>query len=578
MRFRISPGALALPILTALSGILLPGCGDPKPDPTYASRDGEVMLARGNCMACHEASAETVARIRPLIGPRLLADAAVGARLSPTYMAAFIADPHATKRGTRMPQALHALDGEARAEAARSIAAYLASQRPADWASPQPTLVLPDLLANGERLYRTIGCAACHGAADHDRWAKATHFDALVALLGDPLATHPSGLMPNVPLGADEARAIAAYMLTGQAKDDSGTLRVSSSPGLRVEYFEQPMTSDGLPDDAHNPSRIFALPSVSIDFPHRDEEFGVRYIGTLDVPADGEYTFHLGSDDGSRLLLDGKLVIDHWGPHGFAWKSSRMTLKKGPVAFRLVYFEISVDNELRLEWSGPGLKRGPIVAERLSHETVALTPLFEADWVTPEAAKRGEALFSSSGCASCHAAPTTTAPKFADLDATAGCLADPPNAAALDFGLDGPSRQLLRDVVDHRRDLTLALPPTKVVEHSLQRMGCMLCHQRNGEGGPNALNAESFVADGSAELGDQGRLPPRLDGVGDKFRPEALARVLASGEKVRPYMLTRMPVFGESAVDGLAAAFTAADRIPAHDAAPTFSVESAQAG
>lgn len=579
MRLRPSFGAAPLAAVALCASFLAAGCGEPKPDPAYASRDGEVMLARGNCVACHQASTEAATRIATLVGPRLVGDAAVGTRLSASYLAAFIADPHGTKRGTRMPDVLHGLDAAAKAEQAKALAAYLSSQRPAGWAPPAPTLVMPDTIKVGERLYQTIGCAACHGPADHSRWAAATHVDALAAFLRDPLATHPSGAMPKVPMSEDEARSIAAFMLVDQAGGNSESPRPTvAAPGLRVEYFERSITSDGLPEDPGLPTRVFTLPAVTIDFPRRDEEFGVRYSGTLDVPADGEYEFRLGSDDGSRLFLDGKVVVDHWGPHGFSWKSAKVSLRKGPVPFRLVYFEISVDNDLKLEWSGPGLEREAIPAERFSHQAIALTPRF-AD-AAPDAAlvERGASLFTSAGCANCHVAPAARGPALAALHADRGCLADAPGATVPDFGLDKDSRTALRDVVGHARDLVLPLPPKRAVAHALQRLGCALCHPRDGEGGPFRLNADAFVADGSAELGDQGRLPPRLDGVGDKLRPEALAKVLATGEKIRPYMLTRMPVFGESATARLAEAFAAADRLPAHDAAPAFTPESAQAG
>jgi mono/diheme cytochrome c family protein len=576
MPFRRTLGLASLVVTPLLAS--LAGCGEPAPDPSYASRAGEVMLARGNCTACHEATAETLLRIHPLAGPRLLGEAAVGTRLNAAYLAAFIEDPHSTKRGTRMPNVLHGLDPSVRAEQAHAIAAYLAEERPTDWKVPQPTTVLPEAIANGEQLYRQVGCAACHGAADHRRWAAATHFDALVSLLRDPLAIHPSGLMPKVLLSDQEAASVAAYMLMAQAEDERGQQRRIATPGVRVEYYERSITSDGLPDDLGEPTRLFTLPTVSIDFPRRDEEFGVRYLGTLDIPADGEYEFHLGSDDGSRLFLDETLIIDHWGSHGFSWKSKRATLKKGPVAFKLIYYEISVDNDLRLEWSGPGIERGPIATERFSHESIELRPRFSPQRADAATVRRGEELFASTGCANCHVAATPRGPKLAELSATRGCLADKPSARAPDFGLDKPSRQDLRDVTKHARDLVLPLPAPKVVAHTLQRMGCLLCHQRDGEGRPNAFNAEFFVADGHAELGDQGRLPPRLDGVGDKFKPDVLATILKGGEKVRPYMLTRMPVFGDAALAGLADAFIASDRVPAHDAAPAFTPESAQAG
>ena len=62
-------------------------------------------------------------------------------------------------------------------------------------------------------------------------------------------------------------------------------------------------------------------------------------------------------------------------------------------------------------------------------------------------------------------------------------------------------------------------------------------------------------------MGDEGRIPPHLDGVGAKLTREWLARTLADGAKERPYMLARMPKFGTENVGPLAAAFESADPI-----------------
>jgi hypothetical protein len=67
-----------------------------------------------------------------------------------------------------------------------------------------------------------------------------------------------------------------------------------------------------------------------------------------------------------------------------------------------------------------------------------------------------------------------------------------------------------------------------------------------------------FVTTGD-DMGDEGRIPPHLNGVGAKLRREWLATLLASGQKVRPYMVTRMPVFGAANVAGLAEDLEKAD-------------------
>lgn len=90
---------------------------------------------------------------------------------------------------------------------------------------------------------------------------------------------------------------------------------------------------------------------------------------------------------------------------------------------------------------------------------------------------------------------------------------------------------------------------------------CYACHQRDGIGGVDpALDSSFTTAD--FNLGQQGRLPPHLTGVGDKLRPLWLRQVLVSGRSVRPYMHTRMPRFGVTQVEPLVGLLTAADDQP----------------
>ena len=52
-------------------------------------------------------------------------------------------------------------------------------------------------------------------------------------------------------------------------------------------------------------------------------------------------------------------------------------------------------------------------------------------------------------------------------------------------------------------------------------------------------------------LGDQGRIPPTLTGVGAKLKPKWMRDVLVNARVIRPYMKTRMPQYGEKNVGHL---------------------------
>ncbi|HCT46716.1 MAG TPA: hypothetical protein DF699_16040, partial [Phycisphaerales bacterium] len=72
----------------------------------------------------------------------------------------------------------------------------------------------------------------------------------------------------------------------------------------------------------------------------------------IDEP--GEYAFMLTSDDGSRLTLNGEVLIDHDGLHGAIPKTSeRVFLERGSHPLRVDHFEAGGASVLKLEWIGP---------------------------------------------------------------------------------------------------------------------------------------------------------------------------------------------------------------------------------
>lgn len=85
--------------------------------------------------------------------------------------------------------------------------------------------------------------------------------------------------------------------------------------------------------------------------------FSIAWSAMLDVPTEGDYAFYLTTDDGSRLYVDGKVVVDHWGHHGAEEKSATMRLTAGPHAVRVLYYEEDGWAAAHLEWSGPGIER-----------------------------------------------------------------------------------------------------------------------------------------------------------------------------------------------------------------------------
>ncbi|MFN9944856.1 MAG: PA14 domain-containing protein, partial [bacterium] len=81
------------------------------------------------------------------------------------------------------------------------------------------------------------------------------------------------------------------------------------------------------------------------------------FSGFLKVPADGDYEFIIDSDDGSRLTVGDKVVVEHDGIHGDGDpRRGKVRLEAGRVPIRLDYFQGMHGKSLKVAWSGPGFK------------------------------------------------------------------------------------------------------------------------------------------------------------------------------------------------------------------------------
>ena len=70
------------------------------------------------------------------------------------------------------------------------------------------------------------------------------------------------------------------------------------------------------------------------------ETFAIIYTGNFEIRDSGEYFFVLKSDDGSRLWIDGKEVIDNDGIHQFKdLKTGKTVLSKGFHSIKVWYFQ-----------------------------------------------------------------------------------------------------------------------------------------------------------------------------------------------------------------------------------------------
>jgi hypothetical protein len=129
--------------------------------------------------------------------------------------------------------------------------------------------------------------------------------------------------------------------------------------GLNYEYYEGTWTS--LPSfDSLTPIAVGKANNFDIGLRLRDDYFAFRFTGYIKVPADGNYTFYTYSDDGSKLYVNGSLVVDNDGLHGMLEKSGIVSLAAGKHLIVVTYFEYGGGQDLIVSYSGPGISKKQI--------------------------------------------------------------------------------------------------------------------------------------------------------------------------------------------------------------------------
>jgi len=557
---------------------------------------GELLISELNCVACHQAQSAIKARLASRTSP-LLGES--GLRITPQYLRAFLQDPHREKPGTTMPDVLHGMNESQKAETVENLVHFLVSldKRPA----ADPIGADHFKIQQGRTLYHQVGCVACHApdepaealrpkpsALDEEapvktssadlenlkstsaplgNLAKKTTVEQLTQFLLDPLKTRPSGRMPSLNLDQGEATAIAMYLLRDQANSTNTGSRAQRIKGVSYQYFQAQFNDSPNFDRLRVNATGFA-DHFTLAVRKRNSNFGLRFSGFLNVPTEGIYTFYTESDDGSRLYIGDKLVVQNDGMHAPQERSGKIGLKAGEHPILVTYFNGGGGAELKVSYEAPGLSKREIPASALSHIGQPMYPVGEEKLaVDAVKASRGKELFSSLGCAACHqvggvmiaSSPVTKALNSLDAEKPDGCLGARPGQGLPRFSFSDSQRAVLRNTLQRVETLTQSVDAKAQINRTMAALNCFACHSRDGIGGPERTRSEYFGVIGEADLGDEGRIPPHLTKVGDKLKPEWLREVLLRSGKVRPYMATRMPRFGDANVGHLLTAFEQAD-------------------
>ena len=138
-----------------------------------------------------------------------------------------------------------------------------------------------------------------------------------------------------------------------------------TDPGVKAEYFNN--------QELRGPA-VTVRTDKSIDFDWgrynptpelSGNNFSVRWTGKLKAPETGNYTLGFTADDGARLYIDGKLLVEAWSSNPTKTVTKEIALEGGrSYDLRMEYFQYQRENIAKLVWSYPRM------TERLIEEAV----------------------------------------------------------------------------------------------------------------------------------------------------------------------------------------------------------------
>jgi len=183
--------------------------------------------------------------------------------------------------------------------------------------------------------------------------------------------TNPVSLRDGITKAAGPGSKVACIRGCGYVELlDAGTIPAAvlipeggqpGQHGLKGEYFDNPRLSGqpvvtrvdqtidfnwGERSPIRNPAQQTNAPKgIPAD------DFSIRWTGKLVPIESGRYQLNLGSDDGSRLYFDGKLVIDNWRNSADNKGAYQADLEAGKqYDLRVEYYESRLNAHVHLSW------------------------------------------------------------------------------------------------------------------------------------------------------------------------------------------------------------------------------------
>lgn len=191
------------------------------------------------------------------------------------------------------------------------------------------------------------------------------------------LYSHP--LTVSVPFG--QKRVVKTVVVSPSGKQSGVTTTwlinqkpyeafkdsLSNEPGIKFYYVPGYFKHTTEIDTCSATNKGYVATISTIKIPNKAREYGVIFEGYLKVNEDALFEFGLNSDDGSKLYIDGDLLIDNDLKHARFQLSAGANLKKGLHKIKVAYFDVGPGSILQVFIKGTDGKKIEIPSVMFFH-------------------------------------------------------------------------------------------------------------------------------------------------------------------------------------------------------------------
>ena len=170
-------------------------------------------------------------------------------------------------------------------------------------------------------------------------------------------ATAPVSILEGIRAEAGD-RITVKYAPWKTAQDGMEIIAGDYYPeGLQAEYYAG-TTLEGTPSVRKETWLNFEPSNQAPDPFIPDAPVSARWTGPLRPPVSGEYVLSLQTDAGSRLWLDGNLLVDAWREHAVQTDTVRVFMEAGrDYQLKVEFYDVRDYSLARLSWRMPAVDR-----------------------------------------------------------------------------------------------------------------------------------------------------------------------------------------------------------------------------